>query len=87
MIRLLQLEDLDLPTLQNLPILVRVDFNVPMKEGKVLDDTRLVEALPTLRELTAHGARLLLCSHCGRPKGERRPSPRLVSGCGGHRQQ
>jgi len=73
MIRLLQLEDLDLPTLQNLPILVRVDFNVPMKEGKVLDDTRLVEALPTLRELTAHGARLLLCSHCGRPKGERNP--------------
>ena len=73
MIRLLQLEDLDLPTLQNLPILVRVDFNVPMKEGKVLDDTRLVEALPTLRELAAHGARLLLCSHCGRPKGERNP--------------
>ena len=73
MIRLLQLEDLDLPTLQNLPILVRVDFNVPMKEGKLLDDTRLVEALPTLRELTAAGARLLLCSHCGRPKGERNP--------------
>ena len=73
MIRLLQLEDLELPTLQNLPILVRVDFNVPMKEGKLLDDTRLVEALPTLRELTAAGARLLLCSHCGRPKGERNP--------------
>ncbi len=78
MTRLLELEDLDLPTLRDLPVLVRVDFNVPMKEGRVLDDTRLVEALPTLRELAAAGAKLLLCSHCGRPKGERNPKYSLA---------
>jgi phosphoglycerate kinase len=72
---LLTLDDLDLAGLRGRRVFVRVDFNVPLSSsGEVLDDTRLREALPTLRELTAAGGKLLLASHSGRPKGA--PDPK-----------
>ena len=73
MARIRTLEDLDLSALEGVRTFVRVDFNVPLAEGKVRDATRVKAALPTVRELKEAGARLILASHLGRPAGEVKP--------------
>ena len=60
-------------TVKNKRVLVRVDFNVPMEEGIVTDKSRIQSALLTLKELRENGAKIILMSHLGRPKGKKDP--------------
>ncbi len=69
------IESLDV---QGKRVLLRLDLNLPLKDGKVEDDTRLTAALPTINTLKDAGAKLIICSHLGRPKGQRVPKLSLM---------
>ncbi len=63
---------------KGLKVLVRCDFNVPLQNGEITDNTRLVAALPTIKKLINDGGKVILCSHLGKPKGEPKPEMSLA---------
>ena len=71
----LSIRDLDLTDKR---VLIRVDFNVPIKDGEITDDTRIRETIPTIEYALRRKAKVILCSHLGRPKGKPVPSMSLL---------
>ncbi len=71
----LTLKDL---SLKNKRVLMRVDFNVPMENGRITDDSRIVASLPSIQYVLDHGASLILMSHLGRPKKKEKRSPKKI---------
>ncbi len=69
---MLNKKSIDDINVKGLRVLVRCDFNVPLQDGKITDEVRLVEALPTIKKLMNDGGKVILCSHLGKPKG---PTP------------
>lgn len=72
------LSSLSISDLSGKRVLVRVDFNVPMENGQITDETRITAALPTIKDLISKEAKVILCSHMGRPNGEVKESLRLT---------
>lgn len=75
---MLNKKSIDDINVKGLKVLCRCDFNVPLKEGKITDENRLVAALPTIKKLIADGGKVILCSHLGKPKGEPKPELSLA---------
>ena len=66
---------------KGLRVLCRCDFNVPLKDGKITDENRLVAALPTIKKLIADGGKVILCSHLGKVKNRRRQINKNTRSC------
>ncbi len=75
MLNKLTVDDIDV---KGKRVLCRCDFNVPLKDGKITDENRLVASLPTIKKLIADGGKVILCSHLGKPKGEPKPELSLA---------
>ena len=76
--RMLNKKSVDDINVKGKRVLCRCDFNVPLQDGKITDENRLVAALPTIKKLVADGGKVILCSHLGKPKGEPKPELSLA---------
>jgi len=75
---MLNKKSIDDINVKGLRVLVRCDFNVPLQDGEITDENRLVAALPTIKKLINDGGKIILCSHLGKPKGEPKPELSLA---------